>query len=142
MILPTHQSQVVGPARADHEILTVAMESAHRLLGGDRSPAAVEQFANIQNLISEKIGEHFAYEEKQVFPLLIRENPSENVIQTVAELCREHTTLLTEAQRLSVKIQPIRLADSTNELWVEIMEFFSDFYHHLSKENQLFKSCS
>ena len=142
MTLPTHQSQVVGPARADHEILTRAMESAHQLLSGERPPDAAQQFANIQNLFSEKIGEHFAYEEKHVFPSLILENPSENVAQKVAELCQEHVTLLTEIQRLSVKIHPLSLADCTSELWGEIMEFFSDFYTHLVKEDQLFKSCS
>ena len=142
MTLPTHQSQVLGPARADHEILTRAMESAHQLLGGERPPDAAQQFANIQNLFNEKISDHFAYEEKHVFPSLILKNPDENVTRKVADLCQEHVALLTEVQRLSVKIHAIDLADCTSELWGEIMEFFSDFYQHLTKEDQLFKSCS
>ena len=138
--LPTHQSLILGPARVDHEILTRAMENAHRLLRGERPPDAAQQFAHIQQILAERIQEHFAYEENQVFPALLTNNPGEPVAQVIAELLTDHRTLLTAAQRLAVRLQQRSLADCTNEIWIEIMDFFSDFYTHVVKEDQLFKA--
>jgi len=133
------QSQVLSKARADHEIFASAMESIHRLFNGSPAPDATQQFANIQQLITEKIPQHFAYEEKHVFPSLAAENPNENVAHIVSELCQDHGRLLEAAQRLRPLLDQRNPVNYTNELWPVLLEFISDLFNHATKEDQLFK---
>src|ERR1041385_481135 len=60
---------------ADHEVLSRSIESFQRLFAGDRSPDAAAEFKNIKWLLYQKLPEHFAYEDRHVFPALLAENP-------------------------------------------------------------------
>ena len=139
MTPPTHQAQVLGTARADHEILTGVMENVRAMFKGERPADAAQQFANIQQLLAVKIGEHFADEEKYLFPWMVTDNPSAAVAQVVAELCREHATLLEEAQQLRSLLHHRSITNCSGALWVALLDFFCDLHAHAAKEDQLFK---
>ena len=116
-----------------------AMEDVRQLIRGNRPPDAPQQFTNLQQLLTGKLLEHFAYEERHVFPWLLANNPDAAVTQLVTELLRDHARLVAAAQHLSGLLRQYSLATCPAEVWTAIMDFFSDFYTHAGKEDQLFQ---
>ena len=132
--------QVFGIAQADHELLSQAARNVHGLFRGDCPPDAAQQFAEIKQLITAKMAEHFAYEENQVFPMLLADPADPQLVQLVTELRTEHAALLAAGQRLSRQLHQRSLTKCTGELWTALLDFFTDLLHHSAKEDQLFES--
>ena len=120
-------------------MLTSVMENVRSLFKGDRTPDAAQQFANIQQLLTQEIVEHFASEEKNLFPWMLTDNSSADVAQTIVTLCQEHEVLREEAKRLSALLHDRSIAKCTGELWIALMDFFCDLHAHATKEDALFK---
>ena len=135
----TTQIQFIRIAQADHEIITRIMENSHRLFAGERPPNAPELYSNLQQLLTVKILEHFAFEEKHVFPQLLAGKTDSRVVNLVAELLLEHPALATTVQQLGAQIYQRDLTNCTDEIWEGIMEFLSDMHNHATKENQLYQ---
>ena len=139
MTQSTHPTQVLGSARADHEILADLMVNVRKLFKGDRPPDATQQFATIQQLLSEKLSGHFTDEEKYLFPWIIAENPSAEIVRVIAELCAEHIQLLAEAGHLQSLLHHQNVVTCTGEVWIALLDFFCNLHAHATKEDQLFK---
>lgn len=135
----TTQIQFIRIAQADHEIITRIMENSHRLFAGERPPNAPELYSNLQQLLTVKILEHFAFEEKHVFPQLLAGKTDSRVVNLVAELLLEHPAMVTVVQQLGAQIYQRDLTDCTDEIWEGIMEFLSDMHTHATKENRLYQ---
>ena len=134
------QLQFVRTAQADHELITRVTETAHRLFAGERPVDADQQFANLQQILTVKILEHFAFEEKFVYPGLLAGNPDANVVQIITELLLEHAPMVEAIQRLNARIYHRSLTDYTGDLWIEVMDFLSDLVAHAAKEDRLYQS--
>ena len=135
----TTQLQFIRIAQADHEIITRIMESSHRLFVGERPPNAPELFSNLQQLLTVKILEHFAFEEKYVFPGLLAGNPDSKVVKIITELLMEHPPLVEVVQQLGAAIYQRNLTNCTDEIWLGVMEFVSDMQNHACKEDRLYQ---
>jgi len=131
---------ILGSAQADHDLIFLSIENFRRLFTGARPPDANQQFADIQQLITTKIPEHFADEESRVFPLLFAGQPGKKESQVSAVLCQEHATLLAQANRLNVLLQRVNLPKCKGELWSAMHDFLSDLEKHVTKEVQLFEA--
>ena len=55
----------------------------------------------------------------------------------IAELQREHITLLAEAQRLSTELVRCTLTTCTGDLWMRMLEFFGNLEKHSHHEDVL-----
>ena len=127
-------------AQADHVLLSLSIWNFRRLFTGARPPDAARQFVEIQQLITEKISEHFADEENHVFPLLLANNPGLREFQVIADLYQAHATLLAQAQRLNTLLPRINLAKCKGEHWSAIRIFLTDLEKHAATEDRLFES--
>ena len=136
----SQRSEILGNIQADHELLFLSIENFRRLFTGFRPPDAAQQFIDIQQLITKKISDHFADEEKRIFPLLLAGRPTAEEEQTIADLCQEHATFLTAAQQLNALLQQVNLAKCKGELWSAIRDFLTALGKHAAKEDRLFES--
>ena len=136
MTQQAYQSQVLSIAQADHEILECGIQNLRRLFMGI-DPPAVAALASIPKFIDKQV-RHFAYAEKQVFPLLVVDNPGENLAQVVAELRQEQATLLEELRWLKNLLQRYCQTRFTDELRTATLDFFATLEKHSAKEAQLF----
>ena len=134
------RSEILGNVQADHDLLFLSIENFRSLFTGSRPPDAAQQFADIQQLITKKLANHFIDEEQRIFPLLLASNPTTEEEQAIADLCQEHATFLTTAQRLDALLQPVNLAKCKGELWSEMRKFLADLEKHAAKEDRLFES--
>ena len=125
-------------AQADHELITRISESAHRLFAGERPADADAQFANLQQLLTVRIVEHFAFEEKNVFPGLLAGNPEPQVVQAVTQLILDHAPMLETIQQLNTQIYQRTLTNCTDNLWTAVMDFLSDLLDHAAQEDRLY----
>ena len=133
------QSQLLSVTQTDHELIANAMESVHRLFNCHTPADADEQYTKIQQLIAEKIPEHFTYEETHVFPSLLAAHRGDHVAHVIAELCEEHGTLLAAAHRLQPLLAQHRPLSYSGELWPVLLEFISGLFTHTTKEDHLYK---
>ena len=136
----SQRSEILGNTQADHELLSLSIENFRRLFTGFRPPDAAQQFVDIQQLITKKISEHFADEEKRIFPLLLAGTPTAEEEQAIADLCQEHATFLSAAQQLNALLQQVNLAKCKGELWSAMRDFLTALAKHAAKEDRLFES--
>ena len=115
-----------------------AAKTFHKLLTGNLQPNATQQFNEITQLITEKIPEHFA-DEEAVFPSLLVENPSPQVVKVIAELRTEHIQLLDEIQQVGSKLHHCSVTQCPSPLWLAMLDIFKALEKHAAKEDQLFK---
>ena len=134
------QLRFVRTAQADHELITRVAETAHRLFIGERPADADQQFANLQQILTVKILEHFAFEETIVFPGLLTGNPDAKVVQIITELLLEHAPMVEAIHRLNARIYQRSLKDYTGDLWTAVMDFLSEMVNHSAKEDRLYQS--
>ncbi len=134
------QLQFVRTAQADHELITRVTETAHRLFAGEQPADADQQFSNLQQVLTVKIMEHFAFEEKHVFPALLTGNSDAQVVQIVTELLLEHGPMVETIQKLNARIYQRSLTDFTGDLWTAVMDFLSDMVTHAAKEDRLYQA--
>jgi len=134
------RSEILGNVQADHELLSLSIENFRSLFTGFRPPDAAQQFADIQQLITKKLSNHFADEEQRIFPLLLASNPTAEEEQAIADLCQEHATFLATAHNLNALLQTVNLARCKGELWSAMRKFLADLEKHAAKEDRLFES--
>lgn|GEM_PF-870071 len=134
------QLQFVRTAQADHELITRVTETAHRLFAGAQPADAGQQFSILQQVLTVKIVEHFAFEEKYVFPALLDGNPDAQWVQIITELLMEHVPMVEAIQQLNARIYQRSLTDYTGDLWTAVMDFLSDLVTHAAKEDRLYQS--
>ena len=134
-----YRSQYLLVVAADHEVLSRSIESFRKLFDREHRPNIAHEFDALCRLLDKKIPDHFSYEEKQVFPMLLADRPSAAMSQAIADLCDEHANLLQHARALSVLLDHQTLALSTGELWLTLLDFFEVLEHHAAKEDALFQ---
>ena len=134
------QLQFVRTAQADHELITRVTETARRLFAGERPADADQQFSSLQQILTIRILEHFAFEEKYVFPALLAGEPDAQVVKIVTELLMEHAPMVEAIEKLNARIYQRTLADYTGDLWTAVMDFLSDMVNHAAKEDRLYQS--
>lgn len=136
------RSQALNLARADHVQLALGIFHFRRLFKGARPVDAPQQFAEIQHFITKKIAEHFADEERRIFPVVLASQPTPQETQTITELCAEHEQMLAQAQQLHGQLQRVTIAKCKGELWTTLRDFLAALEKHAAKEDRLFQSFS
>ena len=134
-----YRTQYLLAAAADHEILTQGVASFRNLFVGEYGTNAAQEFAALHHLLGQKLTEHFAYEEEQVFPSLLADRPTDSVAKTISELRREHITLSQVASNLNERLTHRTLTTCTGELWMALLHFFELLVAHIAKEAKLFR---
>ena len=104
MSVHPYRAQYVLAAAADHEILSRTIESWRKLFVGDHQANITEEIAALRHLLGKKLPEHFAYEERQVFPALLADQPPAAKANEVVDLCEEHVALLQDAKVLKAML--------------------------------------
>jgi iron-sulfur cluster repair protein YtfE (RIC family) len=133
-------AQVKRVAQTDHEIIFSAGEHVKRMAKEVYSTTTAQDFANFKRFITDRIVRHFTYEEDQLFPALLSDNPTTKMLQIIAELSQEHTLLLKRMQLLGVQVGQSPPVNSTGQPWTEMTGFFKDLEEHAVKEEQLLES--
>ena len=136
------RSQALNLARADHVQLALGIFHFRRLFKGASPVDAPQQFAEIQHFITKKVAEHFADEERRIFPVVMANRPLPQEIKAITELCAEHEQMLAQAQKLQEQLQRATLAKCKGELWTALRDFFAALEKHAAKEDRLFESFS
>jgi hypothetical protein len=126
---------------ADHEVLSLYIESFNRMFA-QSSPQVMRDAAEAVKLfLTRKVVDHFAYEERHIFPALLQANPGEGVRNRVSEIQAEHKLLLKEAKRLDKILAQEELAyDRAGFLRKAMLDFLHHLEKHASRENALFPS--
>ena len=136
------RSQALNLARADHVQIALGIFNFRQLFKGARPVDASQQFAEIQHFITQKVTEHFADEERRIFPVVMANKPLPKEIQIITELCAEHEQMLAQAQKLHGQLQRVNLAKCRGELWTALRDFLAALEKHAAKEDRLFESFS
>ena len=134
--------QAMDLARTDHVQLALGIFNFRRLFKGASPVDAPQQFAEIQHFITKKIAEHFADEERRIFPVVMASRPLPPEIKAITELCAEHEQLLAQAQKLHEQLQGMTMAKCKGELWTALRDFLTALEKHAAKEDRLFESFS
>ena len=136
------RSQALSRERADHVQLALSIFNFRRLFKGARPADAPQQFAEVQHFIAKKVAEHFADEERCIFPVFLAGQTTPQERQVITELCAEHAQLLATAHQLHGQLQRLTIAKCKGELWNALRDFLAVLEKHLAKEDQLFESFS
>lgn len=137
----TNRENLLKVAQADHESILSVTENVFRFIGCPDSPDAAKEFHTTQRLINEVLGNHFTYEENQLFPSLLAHNSDAQTTQVIAKLRQEHTSLLEQARLFSEKFAGgYNLDERRDELWQTTTHLVSALENHVAKEERLFES--
>jgi iron-sulfur cluster repair protein YtfE (RIC family) len=127
---------------ADHRIIEASINSFRRMSNGDSPQDAPKEIDALKLFLTDMLPKHFAYEEEKIFPLLLADNPSENIMRLILELKEEHKRLLVELGDLSVELSSRNLMQNTGVLWMDCLALFNRLRIHASKEDKLFRLVS
>jgi hypothetical protein len=126
-------------ASADHEMLDQYMACYKRIFTRTSAKAVRKATEATRHFLRKKVVEHFAFEERRIFPALLEAFPSEGVADLVLKLRADHKRLMQEARRLDQM-----LADETaaynrpSSLRKGMLNFFHRLEKHAAKEDELF----
>ena len=126
--------QLMGGIETDlNKILLVHYEHHGELL---------TRLHHLFTLLKGELEEHFAKEEKKVFPLMrSHPNPTRDILRLVRELEEEHTNagdLIKEMQRVTDQFTPPEDACPTfKRTYSEMQTLFEDLFVHIFKENSI-----
>ena len=70
----------------DHEILSECIESVRKVFVDQPRKAPTREITALRRLITQRVRDHFSYEEHHVFPSLLAGRPRKKVSRLVAEL--------------------------------------------------------
>jgi hypothetical protein len=126
-------------AMTDHNIIEAGMQSFRRMLSGTPPKHAPKEFDDLALLFRNMLPKHFAFEEEKIFPLLLADNPSEEVSRLILELKEEHKQLLVEIKGLPLELSSHSQRQSVGMTWMEFVGFFDRQQKHASKEDELFR---
>ena len=131
------QDKIKHSIQADHEIIANAVVNFHLLFDRARTPEADRELADVQRLFQAKIAQHFADEDKDLFPALLLKHPDPTTAKVIAELVQEHADLLEELRKANARIDQRELKSMTGEVWVLMLHFFNQLQNHMDKEDAL-----
>lgn len=134
------RSQALQQARNDHVQLALGIWNFRRLFKGATPRDAVQQFADIQTFITERIVPHFADEERCIFPVLLAGGPTPDEIRIITELAEEHVLMQAEIQQLDGLLKKVTLTKCKGQLWTTLRDFFAILEKHVAKEDRLFQT--
>ena len=135
----THREQQKESVQADHTIITEAIDNFKKFFTGDLPPDADKKLADIRRIMEERLAQHFASEENELFPLLLADNPDNTMGEIISELCQEHKSLLEEARLLTELILHCNPHNLSTEFWLVTMRFLTQLEKHAAEEEALFK---
>ena len=138
MISRRHRDKFVNLATADHVILSATIESFRRLFAQQYQTNAEAEFEVLRRLLSQKVPEHFAYEDEHVFPSLLNDRPPAYEVRLINELQLEHVTLLQMMRALNTKLASRTATNISGDLWVAMLDFIDALARHTAKEDVLF----
>ncbi len=128
-------------AEADHEILELYIESFHKMFSRSSGKVirAATQAARL--FLNQKVVDHFAYEEQRIFPVLLENNPGQEICERIEQLRRDHQRLLRDARKIDHLLCREEAAYNRADLLRKSMvKFFHDLETHAAVENELFPS--
>jgi iron-sulfur cluster repair protein YtfE (RIC family) len=133
---PRHNQYILAAA-GDHEVLSQAIDNFRKLFSGKEMNSTSPEVAKLMWLLGTKLPHHFSYEEEQVFPSLVVEQPQTK--PSIDVLCREHAVMLKEAKRLHKLLSSPDLAKHEAEIWSAMLDLFAELQKHTGQEDKLFK---
>ena len=124
---------------ADHLVMTTAIENFRRLFAGERSTSTAQEVAALYQLLGGRLREHFAYEERTVFPALLAEKTTPDAARLITELTQEHGGLVSVADQLQGRLGRLTVAQWRGEAWLAMLDFLTALTHHCVKEEELLR---
>ena len=129
-------------AEADHRIIRTSIDSFRRLSTVGSPEIKAKEISDIKWLLTDLLPQHFAYEEANIFPLFLADNPSKNVSRLILDLKEEHKHLLVEVADLSEELSSRDLMQNLGVLWMDCLALLNRLSLHASKEDELFRLIS
>ena len=128
-------------ANADHEILDLYIRCYNRILSRASPSALRDATEGMRLFLRKKVVEHFAFEERTLFPALLDAFPDEAVADLVSDLRDDHKRLLRQAERLDKTLTDETAAYNRASLLRKGMQqFFHSLEKHAIKESELIPS--
>ena len=141
MNVPEFRPEFLQIAMADHDIISRYIDNAGKLFLGDSAEASAEPLEALEYLISNKLVDHFAYEDANIFPALLAGQPSDQVADRVRALQKEHPILLEKARTLARALfeygHTRRHIGAVHDATIDLFGLLSE---HAEHENALFLS--
>ena len=125
----------------DDELLLEYVENFNRIFYRDTSKLTPVAVAKLKRFVNQKLRGHFAYEERRIFPALLRAGFGVKVTLCIAGLRKDHARFLKETKRLSRLLStPAPTAADFKVLRKALLDFGARLRKHSTKENELFPS--
>ena len=125
----------------DDEVLKQFAIHCDRFIAGKTTRLSTRAAEAMQQFFKHHVIGHFAYEERHIFPGLLRAGLGGDVARAVAEIRKDHRVLIKEVKRLTALLATPK--PSPEELAVlreAMMAFGKGLQRHSVMENKLFPS--
>jgi iron-sulfur cluster repair protein YtfE (RIC family) len=99
---------------------------------------AAKQIADIKLFLSQKLVDHFSFEERHIFPALLAANLGERTVCLIATLQEEHQSLRVKAEHLNTMLSDQKLVSTpAGDLREGMLDFLANLQKHTSQEDEL-----
>lgn len=135
--------EAIQKAIADHRFKSEFLANLSQLVPLLNERNASQKIERLRSFLQSYVVEHFALEEKTVFPLILSVNSVQSELVTtelVARLQADHVFLLGEATKLQARIAQPNLTnnpDALLQLEQSFREFFGHIQRHAGEEDKL-----
>ena len=125
----------------DDKVIEQFAVNQDRLFAGKSSRISTKAAAAAQQFLKKDVLPHFAYEERYIFPGLLRAGLGDEVANDVAEIRKDHRALIKEIKELTALLAKEKLTSEDVVVLREAMRAFGKhLQRHAVKENKLFPS--
>jgi hemerythrin-like domain-containing protein len=140
MISETVLADCLEAALADHGIVSNYLGSTRRVIAAKSAKASAKEIERIGTM-TRKLANHFALEERRIFPALLTTSHNEATARNVSRLIAEHRKLLRRAEILDeVLRQQSPHRKPSDQFLSAMVEFLNQLKAHASAEDDMFIS--
>ena len=123
---------------SDHQMLAAYGRLVKQIFIAESPQYVEKQIVDLKLFLNQKLVDHFAFEERHLFPALLAANPGESTARLVAALQEDHQPLLVEASRLNEMLSDQKLVSGrAKELQQALVDFLTNLHKHSSQEDEL-----
>ena len=125
----------------DDEVLEQFAVNFDRLFANPRGCSSATARAAAEYFLKHHVLGHFAYEERHVFPGLLRADLGESVVEGVAAIRQDHRALIKEIKQVIASLaKAVRSSAEAEALRIAMVALQDHLQRHATLENKLFPS--